>query len=137
MVVGVGRKRVRETPESPACVTSKMGKYDSPVPSLLNLSAMCVASNYPYQEVEEKLGVISGPMQTAIMYHSFPQSESSIELYSSNKLHVSATETHKEPFAMGVKLVEKDAVSQVLQIGMSFSIFFFYLLLFSSFFDFK
>lgn len=97
-----------------------MGKYDSPVPSLLNLSAMCVASNYPYQEVEEKLGVISGPMQTAIMYHSFPQSETSIELYSSNKLHVSATETHKEPFNMGVKLVEKDAVSQVVQIGMCF-----------------
>lgn len=113
VVIGKKRPRMPEASHEPA----KVAKCTSSVPSLLNISAMCVASNYPYQEVEEKLGVISGPMQTAIMFHSFPQSEASIELYSSNKLHVNATDTQKQPFNMGVKLVEKDSVSEVVQIG--------------------
>ena len=121
-MVVIGKKRHRE-PET-SNVPVKVAKSLSSVSSLLDLSAMCVASNYPYQEVEEKLGVISGPMQTAIMFHSFPQSEASIELYSSNKLHVNATDTQKQPFYMGVKLVEKDSVSEVVQIGKNLFLYF-------------
>ena len=89
----------------------------TPVKSLLDISAKCVARQYPYQEIEERLGYIPLPVQTRITYHSFPEKESSIELYSSNSLHMSHTESNKQPFNVGKKLYEMNAVKDVIQIG--------------------
>lgn len=100
------------------------------VKSLLDISAKCVARQYPYQEIEERLGHIPLPVQTRITYHSFPENESSIELYSSNSLHMSHTESNKQPFNVGKKLYETDAVKDVIQIGKSF---YSYLVFFSLF----
>ena len=91
----------------------------TPVNSLLDISAKCVARQYPYQEIEERLGYIPTPVQTRITYYSFPENESSIELYSSNSLHMTHTESNKQPFNVGKKLYEGGAVKDVIQIGES------------------
>ena len=91
------------------------------VPSLLDIAAKCAAKLYPYQEIEERLGgYIPGPVQNRIIYHSFPENEASIALYSSNRLHTSSTESNKQPFNVGMKLCESDSVKDVIQIGKSF-----------------
>lgn len=85
--------------------------------SLLDISAKIVASNYPYQNIEERLKIVPGPVQQRILFYSFPQNESSIALYSSNFIHVNVNETHKQPYQVAVKLVESNSVSNVMQIG--------------------
>ena len=105
---------------------AKRSKIQRNPASLLDIAAECVASNFPYQEVEEKIGFIPGPVQDHVMYHSFPKLETSIALYSSNKIHINATDAHKQPFHAGVRLLESQAVSNVVQIG-RFTVFFFYI----------
>ena len=100
-------------------VSTTTNNNRTPVKSLLDISAKCVARQYPYQEIEERLGNIPLPVQTRITYHSFPENETSIELYSSNSLHMSHTESNKQPFNVGRKLYETDAVKDVIQIGKS------------------
>ena len=95
------------------------------VNSLLDISAKCVARTFPYQELEERLGCIPAPVQSRITYFSFPENEASIELYSSNNLHVTpatSTSQSKQPFDVGKKLYEAGAVDDVLQIGKWFSL---------------
>ena len=111
--MGASRKRQREFDGKQTL--SKRSKQE--VPSLLDLSAKCVASSFPYQEVEEKIGFIPCPVQDRIMYHSFPQNESCLALYSSNKLHVNSTDSQKQPYNTGIKLLESQSVSEVVQIG--------------------
>ena len=92
-------------------------RMKSSILSLLDISAKIVASNYPYQIIEEKLKIVPGPVQERILFYSFPQNESSIALYSSNFIHVNVNETHKQPYQVAVKLVESNSVSDVIQIG--------------------
>ncbi|XP_057297984.1 zinc finger SWIM domain-containing protein 6-like [Hydractinia symbiolongicarpus] len=91
------------------------------ISSLLDIAAHCVASSFPYQEIEEKLGVIPDPVQNRVMFYSFPQNESCVELYSSNKIHVNAADALKQPYHVGSKILEQGAVSDVLQIGFHLS----------------
>ena len=103
-------------------------KRQQKVASLLDISAKSVAREYPYQEIEERLGHIPHPVQNRILYHSFPEDEASIKLYSSNRIHMTHTETNKQPFNVGLKIYESDGVKDVIQIGKSFSCFFWFLL---------
>ena len=97
--------------------TTKRAKIETKASSLLDIAAKCVAKTYPYQEIEERIGFIPGPVQTRIMYHSFPENEAAISLYSSNKLHLNAADCNKQPFNIGMKLYENEAVNDVIQIG--------------------
>ena len=85
---------------------------------LLDICAKVVAENIPFQRVEERCERIPEPVQSRIVYWSFPRNERDICMYSSysNQLKDS-TETDKLPFNQGVKLLESHAVKKVLQIG--------------------
>ena len=86
--------------------------------SLLDISAKVVALNIPFQQVEERFSRIPEPVQTRIVFWSFPRNEKDICMYSS--LHhstVSESEYQKLPFQRGVRLLENGAVENVLQVG--------------------
>lgn len=124
MANGVRSKRERDDP-SPCCQHQKKAKFDThsrpskkkQVSTLLDIAAKCVAKLHPYQEIEERLGHVPGPVRNKIIYNSFPANETSIALYSSNKLHMTQAEAHKQPFHIGLKLYENEAVCDVIQIG--------------------
>lgn len=86
--------------------------------SLLDISAKVVASNIPFQQVEERLSRIPEPVQMKIIFWSFPRNEKDICMYSS--LHystVSESEYQKLPFQRGMRLLESNSVENVLQVG--------------------
>ena len=97
---------------------SKSSKKFTPE-TLLDSSAKVVAENIPFQRVEERIDRIPEPVQTRIVYWSFPRNERDICMYSSLQNYVkdSNGENQKLPFQIGLKLLENKAVYHVLQIG--------------------
>ena len=87
--------------------------------TLLDICAKVVAENIPFQRVEERIDRIPEPVQTRIVYWSFPRDERDICMYSSlqNYIKESSGENQKLPFQIGLKLLESRAVDCVLQIG--------------------
>ena len=87
--------------------------------SLLDICAKIVGANIPFQRVEEQFERIPEPVQSRIVFWSFPRNEADIKMYSSFAVQTKDNETPKLPFNQGVKLLEAGAVSNVLQIGKS------------------
>ena len=86
--------------------------------SLLDICAKVVAENIPFQEVEERFDRIPEPVQSRIVYWSFPRNERDICMYSSfSNSTKDNTETQKLPFHQGIRLLDAGAVDNVLQIG--------------------
>ena len=86
--------------------------------SLLDISSKVVAENIPFQRIEQQYDRIPEPVQSKIVYWSFPRNERDIYMYSSYangaKEH---SENQKLPFHQGVRLLEHGGVANVLQIG--------------------
>ncbi|XP_071117223.1 zinc finger SWIM domain-containing protein 5-like [Haliotis cracherodii] len=93
------------------------------VESLLDISAKVVAENIPFQRIEQLYDRIPEPVQSRIVYWSFPRNEKDICMYSSyaNCSNKDNCESQKLPFYQGIKLLENGAVSNVLQIGFHLS----------------
>ena len=85
--------------------------------SLLDISAKIVAENIPFQRVEEQFDRIPEPVQSRIVFWSYPRNEADIKMYSSFAVSTKDNETPKLPFNQGVKLLEGGSVGNVLQIG--------------------
>ena len=84
--------------------------------SLLDSCAKAVASEIPFQQIEDTFTRIPEPFQLRHVYWSFPCEEREIRMYS--PLNCPASTQHpKTPFFQGQKLFEKNAVSNVLQVG--------------------
>ena len=96
--------------------TSRPGFYCE---SLLDIAAKVVAENIPFQRVEEQFDRIPEPVQSRIVFWSFPRNERDICMYSSfaNFSKDNNNENQKLPFHQGVKLLESGSVENVLQIG--------------------
>ena len=110
----------------PEC-RKKLGGKDCPnatvysPESLLDICAKVVAENIPFQRVEERFDRIPEPVQSRIVYWSFPRNERDICMYSSfANYSKDNNENQKLPFHQGVKLLENGAVDNVLQIGKIF-----------------
>lgn len=88
------------------------------VDSLLDICAKVVAENIAFQSVELRFDRIPEPVQNRIVYWSFPRNEMDICMYSSlaNACKDNG-DTQKLPFHHGVRLLEGNAVANVLQIG--------------------
>lgn len=88
------------------------------VDSLQDISAKIVAENIPFQRIEQQYDRIPEPVQSKIVFWSFPRNERDIYMYSSyancSREH---SENHKLPFHQGVRLLDNNAVGNVLQIG--------------------
>ncbi|KAL3868641.1 hypothetical protein ACJMK2_041424 [Sinanodonta woodiana] len=99
----------------------KNGKY-SKVESLLDICAKVVAKNIPFQKIEQRFDRIPEPVQSRIVFWSFPRNERDIYMYSSLTSGVKDTsENEKLPFHQGIKLLESGAVDNVIQIGFHLS----------------
>ena len=86
--------------------------------SLLDICAKIVAENVPFQRVEERIDRIPEPVQSRIVYWSFPRNERDICMYSSFSTGTKESgENQKLPFNLGLKLLDDGAVQNVLQIG--------------------
>ena len=86
--------------------------------SLLDICARCVAENIPFQYIEERLDRIPEPVQSRVVFWSFPRNERDIQMYSSFSINVKENNEHEKlPFHQGVKLLDSGAVDNVLQIG--------------------
>ncbi|XP_014778427.1 zinc finger SWIM domain-containing protein 5 [Octopus bimaculoides] len=92
------------------------------VDSLLDICAKVVAENIAFQSVELRFDRIPEPVQNRIVYWSFPRNEMDICMYSSlaNACKDNG-DTQKLPFHHGVRLLEANAVANVLQIGFHLS----------------
>lgn len=95
--------------------------------SLLDVAAKVVAENIPFQRVEEQFDRIPEPVQSRIVYWSFPRNERDICMYSSfanysTKENNNQENNQKLPFHQGVKLLESGSVDNVLQIGELFKL---------------
>ena len=89
--------------------------------SLLDICAKVVAENIPFQRVEERFDRIPEPVQSRIVYWSFPRNERDICMYSSfTNFSKDNSDSKKLPFHQGVKLLDSGAVESVLQIGKRF-----------------
>ncbi|RWS16830.1 Zinc finger SWIM domain-containing protein 4-like protein [Dinothrombium tinctorium] len=92
------------------------------VESLLDICAKVVAYHIPFQRIEERYERIPEPVQTRIIYWSFPRNERDICMYSSlamdTVVHCGGTDHQKVPFYKGLKLYESGSVDCVLQVGM-------------------
>ena len=89
--------------------------------SLLDICAKIVAENIPFQEVEERFDRIPEPVQSRIVYWSFPRNERDICMYSSFAANTKeSNDAQKLPFHQGIKLLDAGAVENVLQIGKCF-----------------
>lgn len=108
LLAGVG------TPEPKRICHGK--KQQQPL-SLLDLSAQCVASNIPFQQVEQLTSRIPEPVQLRVAYWSFPRDERDICMYSSLNAAVVQNDTRRLPFQRGVSLLESNSVRDVLQVG--------------------
>lgn len=114
------RKRPRNS--SPCRQTTKFPKLHKEEQrcgpsSLLDLSAKCVATNIPFQQVEERGAPIPEPVQLKIVYWSFPRNERDICMYSSLHASVSQNDAKRLPFQRGLALLDENAVKDVLQVG--------------------
>ncbi|XP_064624663.1 zinc finger SWIM domain-containing protein 4-like isoform X2 [Lineus longissimus] len=91
--------------------------------SLLDIAAKVVAENIPFQKVEEQFDRIPEPVQSRIVFWSFPRNERDICMYSSftNTPKEGNNDKQKLPFHQGVKLLESGAVADALQIGFHLS----------------
>ncbi|KAK2170592.1 hypothetical protein NP493_1146g00007 [Ridgeia piscesae] len=90
--------------------------------SLLDICAKIVAENIPFQEVEERFDRIPEPVQSRIVYWSFPRNERDICMYSSFAANTKENnDAQKLPFHQGIKLLDAGAVENVLQIGFHLS----------------
>ena len=85
--------------------------------TLLDICAKIVGENIPFQRVEDQFERIPEPVQSRIVFWSFPRNEADIRMYSSFAMSTKDNEPPKLPFHLGVKLLESGAVSNVLQIG--------------------
>ena len=106
-------------PENPSKMTDRDRKskgVHNPE-SLLDICAKIVAENIPFQRVEEQFDRIPEPVQSRIVFWSFPRNEADIKMYSSFAVSTKDNETPKLPFNQGVKLLEAGSVANVLQIG--------------------
>jgi hypothetical protein len=88
--------------------------------SLLDICAKVVAENTPFQRIEQQYDRIPEPVQSRIVFWSFPRNERDIYMYSSYANSKENSENQKLPFHQGVRLLENGAVSNVLQIGKYF-----------------
>ncbi|KAK0052119.1 zinc finger SWIM domain-containing protein 5-like isoform X1 [Biomphalaria pfeifferi] len=92
------------------------------VDSLLDITAKIVAEKIPFQRIEQQYDRIPEPVQSKIVFWSFPRNERDIYMYSSyancSKEH---SENQKLPFHQGVRLLDNGAVANVLQIGFHLS----------------
>ena len=89
--------------------------------SLLDICAKIVAENIPFQEVEERFDRIPEPVQSRIVYWSFPRNERDICMYSSFATNTKeSNDAQKLPFNQGIKLLDAGAVENALQIGKCF-----------------
>lgn len=91
--------------------------------TLLDISAQCVASNIPFQQVEENISRIPEPVQLRIAYWSFPRNERDICMYSSLHAAVTHNDVRRLPFQRGLSLLETNNVRDVLQVGKYFRFF--------------
>lgn len=89
---------------------------DSPVTTLTELAAKCVASFIPFELVEHVFPPVPEQLQLRIAYWSFPDNEEDIRLYSC-LANSSADEFHR-----GDQLYRNRAVKDPLQIGRNFTL---------------
>lgn len=86
--------------------------------TLLEICAKIVAENITFQTIEERLKRIPEPVQSRIVYWSFPRNERDICMYSSlSTCSKEDNDNEKLPFYQGIKLLESNAVEEALQIG--------------------
>ncbi|EDO48139.1 predicted protein [Nematostella vectensis] len=85
--------------------------------TLLDLAAKCVASNIPFERVEEQIQRVPEPVQLRVVHWSFPRNEKDICMYSSLHTSVCHAELKRLPFQKGLHLLEENAVKDVLQVG--------------------
>lgn len=104
---------------APDSVQTHCGQVDT----LLDICAKVVAENIPFQSIEQRFDRIPEPVQSRIVYWSFPRNETDICMYSSfsNSWKDNNGETQKLPFHHGVRLLENECVDNVLQIGFHLS----------------
>ncbi|GFR94922.1 zinc finger SWIM domain-containing protein 5 [Elysia marginata] len=97
-------------------------KHVRHVDSLVDISARVVAENVPFQRIEQQYDRIPEPVQSKIVFWSFPRNERDIYMYSS---YANSAKEHSEnqklPFHQGVRLLDNGAVDNVLQIGFHLS----------------
>jgi len=94
--------------------SAKVHKIDS----LLDICAKIVGENIPFQKIEQRFDRIPEPVQSRIVFWSFPRNERDICMYSSfTQVGKENADSDKLPFNQGVKLLESGAVDNVLQIG--------------------
>jgi len=90
--------------------------------SLLDICAKVVAVYIPFQRIEERYERIPEPVQTRIIFWSFPRNERDICMYSSLSndciLNCLSSDHQKVPFYKGLRLYESGCVDNVLQVGM-------------------
>ena len=98
--------------------TMKKQELQQPL-SLLDCCAKAVASKISFQEIEETFTRIPEPVQLRVIYWSFPCDEQEIRMYST-----SAIQHQKMPFHQGMKLLEKHAVNNILQVGEFIKLFY-------------
>ena len=99
------------------CSTTKRRKVSSSkIGSLTDICARYVAERFAYEYVENTLPHIPEPIQEKIVFWAFPKNENDIALYSSTSSY-SLVSGSKQPFQMGIKLLESGNVKEVLQIG--------------------
>jgi len=79
--------------------------------SLIEICSKCVAKNYPFETVELYNPPIPDSLQLRIAYHSFPESEEEIRLYSC------LASGSNDKFRQGELLAKSGNVHDVLQIG--------------------
>lgn len=86
--------------------------------SLLDICARNVAENVAFQYIEERFDRIPEPVQSRIVFWSFPRNERDIQMYSSFSSNLKEdNENEKLPFNQGLKLFDSGGVDNVLQIG--------------------
>lgn len=117
LCLGLSSNWTDKNAKKSGCYNSKNGQV-SKVESLLDISAKIVAENIPFQTVEQRFDRIPEPVQSRIVFWSFPRNERDICMYSSYSSK-DGTDNQKLPFHLGVKLLENGAVDSVLQIGKS------------------
>ena len=107
-------------PENPVHISKRdnLKRGNKSPDSLLDICAKIVAENIPFQRVEQRFDRIPEPVQSRIVYWSFPRNERDICMYSSFAHPTKENgENQKLPFHQGVKLLDDGAVGSVLQIG--------------------
>ena len=120
MRISLGQNSKDESASNSKGGAVKNGKYNK-VESLLDICAKIVAENIPFQTIETRFDRIPEPVQSRIVFWSFPRNERDICMYSSfTHPGKENADNEKLPFNQGVKLLESGAVDNVLQIGMHF-----------------